>query len=271
MANKHIPSYLLSHPQKPEGKRIENLIVSFTSFPARIEKVWMVVECIKRQTYLPEKIILWLSKDQFPTDSSIPQSLWSRVDELFEIRMVGGDIKSHKKYYYAFRDFKIKTIITIDDDVFYHPDTIKTLVKTSQKYRSCVVANVTARITFTNGRLDSYTLWDTNIKAYNSNNLIQKGIGGVLYPPNQLPALTLREDLFMELAPMADDLWLNAMGRLKNICVVQSPLHLLYLEIKDNSPSLSTTNVGQNKNDEQIRKIRSYFMRNYDNDLYKEN
>src|SRR5690554_3540856 len=34
------------------------LIVSFTSFPARIDNVWLVVESILRQSVKPDKIIL---------------------------------------------------------------------------------------------------------------------------------------------------------------------------------------------------------------------
>src|SRR5690554_3260312 len=59
-----------------ENQTIEDgLIVSFTSFPARIKKVHLVVESILRQTVLPHRIILWLSKEQFPTEKSLPKKL----------------------------------------------------------------------------------------------------------------------------------------------------------------------------------------------------
>lgn len=72
------------------------IIVSLTSFPARINNVWLVVECMLRQTVHADKIILWLSKDQFPSDDCIPFSLKKRISDVFEIRMVSGDIRSHK-------------------------------------------------------------------------------------------------------------------------------------------------------------------------------
>ena len=68
---------------------IENgVIISFTSFPARINDVWKVVESLKNQSILPAKIILWLSKEQFPDGSGIPASLKDREGDIFEIRIV---------------------------------------------------------------------------------------------------------------------------------------------------------------------------------------
>ena len=57
-ANRILPRYL----EKAHTHRgtIENgVIISFTSFPARINDVWKVVESLKNQSILPEKIILW--------------------------------------------------------------------------------------------------------------------------------------------------------------------------------------------------------------------
>lgn len=102
-----LPWFLSKKKVIYKGKIQKNLIVSLTSFPARIEYVWMVVETIKRQTVLPEKIILWLSVDQFPSMESVPKTLLNEQNEMFEIRMVNDDIRSYKKYYYAMKYFQI--------------------------------------------------------------------------------------------------------------------------------------------------------------------
>ena len=99
-ANKYLPLYL-SQSLPKNGKPEPGVVISFTSFPARIADVWQVVKSLKNQTVLPEKIILWLSKEQFPTKSTIPDSLCQEEDKLFEIRMVDEDIRSHKKFYYV--------------------------------------------------------------------------------------------------------------------------------------------------------------------------
>src|ERR1035437_9478438 len=48
-------NYNLNYTTKTEDK----VIVSLTSFPVRIGRLWLVIETILRQTLKPEKIILW--------------------------------------------------------------------------------------------------------------------------------------------------------------------------------------------------------------------
>ena len=44
----------------------EEVIVSLTTFPARISTVWITIETIFRQEVMPDRIVLWLAKEQFP-------------------------------------------------------------------------------------------------------------------------------------------------------------------------------------------------------------
>ena len=267
-ANKVLPRYL-AKPHEPKGKREEGVILSFTSFPARIKEVWQVVESLKNQSVLPEKIILWLSKDQFPTRGSIPESLWKEEDHLFEIRLVDGDIRSHKKYYYVMQEYPDKTFVTCDDDVYYHPDTLKNLVETSRLFPGCIIANTTRVITCdSSGEILPYNQWKSVHRAFTYDNLIQIGVGGVLYPPGCLHELTLRKDLFFTLTPMADDIWLNCMARLKGTRIVQSDMTQLLIDIYNGSPSLSSVNRGESKNDEQIANLRKYLREHDLEDVY---
>lgn len=84
-----VPSYLQRARPSMQSSEIP-VVVSFTSFPERINYVWQVVECLFRQTYRPEKIILWLSKKQFSDLSAIPTSLRCRMNDIFEIRFTKG-------------------------------------------------------------------------------------------------------------------------------------------------------------------------------------
>lgn len=260
-ANQILPRYL-AKPRKLAGHVEPGLIVSFTSFPARINEVWLVVESLKNQSVLPEKIILWLSKDQFPNKESIPISLWKEEDNLFEIRMVEGDIRSHKKFYYVMQEFPDKTFVTCDDDIYYHPDTIKHLVDCGRRFPGCVIANSTRHIQFdSQGRLLPYNQWKVVQLPYTYDNLIQIGVGGVLYPPKVLHELTLRKDLFLTLTPMADDIWLNCMARLNGTPVV-SAVRISPLSVQSDSPSLSSENKGENKNDLQLANLVEFLKNN---------
>lgn len=271
VALRRVPKYL-SKKNTLQGRRIENLIVSFTSFPARIANVWQVVECMKRQTYLPEKIVLWLSKDQFPHNSDVPESLRYQVDNLFEIRMVDGDIRSHKKWYYTFLEYSGKSIVTIDDDVYYHCDTLKYLVDCSRLFPNCVIANNTKQITFTDGKIQPYDRWIVDVPPYKKENLVQIGVGGVLYPPCYATTpLLLDKDLFLRLTPLADDLWLNAMAKIQDVPIVQTPFPYLIINMDNGSaPSLSNVNLGQSQNDKQLSNLQMYFKEKFNKDIYSE-
>lgn len=270
LANRTLPSFLIRNAENP---RVYNkLLVSLTSYPARINDVWKVIECIKKQTVLPEKIILWLSNDQFKDRTSIPANILRQEDGLFEVRLVEGDIRSHKKYYYAFQLFPDWTTITCDDDVFYDSNMIKRLVDTSRLYPGCVVANHSVEILFgKNGDALSYHNWGTTEKPGLSKNRCQIGIGGVLYPPHLLDEMVLDKEVFMNAAPYADDLWLNAMARLNRVPVVQTSKWFLPLPVVGNSTSLSDINNGENKNDVQLTSIREFIKNTRGLDIYTSN
>lgn len=140
IANWYLPRFL-AKPVAPSSLYDNDLIVSLTSFPGRINDVWKVIESLKRQTVKPGRIILWLSIQQFPSKSQIPQSLTKLEDELFSIRLVDEDFRSHKKYFYSIREFPDKTIITCDDDVYYDEDMIRRLVDTAKRYPNCIISH----------------------------------------------------------------------------------------------------------------------------------
>lgn len=268
VSNIFFPLYL---KRKLEDNRIiaTNVIISMTSFPARISKVWMVVQTLKRQSYIPEKIILWLSQQQFPTKESIPSKLWNEVDELFEIRFVSEDIRSHKKYYYAMKDFPLKTIVTCDDDIFYHSQMLKSLLDVNND-NSCIVSNICSQLSYDeNDNLKPFMNWNIIVESYSRINNVQIGAGGVLYPPHSLDEMVLRKDLFMKLTPLADDLWLNCMARILKTPIIKSGLNIIPLPIViKGAPTLESVNCGENKNDEQIINLRKYLREIGSADVY---
>ena len=267
-ANRVLPYYLQNNHQALKGVVKKDLIVSFTSFPARINIVWMVVESLRNQSVLPEKVVLWLSKDQFP-DCKIPDSLSSQIDDFFEVRFVEGDIRSHKKYYYALKEYPDKSIITVDDDIFYHPDTIKYLVKSAEIYPGAIIGNIVKIVTKTDNTISPYASWPYMMKSGTASNLIPIGAGGVLYPAHSLDPIVLREDLFMKLAPMADDLWLNVVSRYTGTKVAHSKTNLLFLEIQSDAPSLASVNNGLGRNDVQLADILEYFKSEHNHEIYE--
>jgi len=81
--------------------------------------------------------------------------------------------------------------------------------------------------------------------------------------------LVLDSDVFMNLCPSADDIWLNAMARLNSTPVVKSAKKVQLLPIVNRSPSLNSVNNGEiNLNDTQIGQLRNYLISNNLEDVY---
>jgi hypothetical protein len=87
--------------------------------------------------------------------------------------------------------------------------------------------------------------------------LFPTGAWGVLYPPGSLSEEVANEMVFMEICPTADDIWLKAMSALKGTPVRKvAPRHRHLHTIEGTRErTLRDINVGQNKNDEQIRSV----------------
>ncbi|MFI3315433.1 MAG: glycosyl transferase, partial [Rikenellaceae bacterium] len=132
------------------------LIVSLTSFPARIESVHLVVETIFRQTVKPDMIILWLSNEQFDGVDSLSDNLIKQQSRGLTIKFKDGDIRSHKKYYYVLKEFPDANIITVDDDIFYKDTLIADLLRYHKSHPDCIVSHYSKKIVTNNNTLASY-------------------------------------------------------------------------------------------------------------------
>lgn len=205
-----------------EEVREKRIIVSLTSYPARINKVPATIGSLLRQTVKPDKIVLWLGIEKFPE---------KRLPEIYdEIRRCGVDIefrqdlKSHTKYFYAIQEFSEDIIITVDDDLIYHNTMVEELYKSYVKYPNCISALRVHKMRFaSDGSLMPYMSW---IYEYNSeigsksHRYFATGTGGVLYPPHSLHKEATNLMVIKERCHNHDDLWLKVMEVMNGTKVV---------------------------------------------------
>lgn len=230
------------------GKDInDNVIVSMTSFPARIKNVWMVVDSICRQKMRPSSINLYLASEEFPNKvNDLPHIL--RRYEKYGLRIVWvpENLKPHKKYYYSFQEFPDKAVITIDDDIYYRDDMISRLWKISREEKKTICANRVTPILNSKFELSKYNDWgkDQNVTPGMSYNYLAIGTCGVLYPPNVLrEKKVLEADSIIRNCLDADDLWLKCHEILNEIPVKTGPFYCQSIELLGSqSVSLNTSN-----------------------------
>lgn len=134
-----------------------------------------------------------------------------------------NNYKSHKKYLYAFDKYPDALIVTVDDDLVYPKDMIKSLIMGYESYPNAVIARRVHRITWDDkGKIRPYLLWDGECETIliPSHSLIATTGAGTLFPPGSLHKDYNNIGLIQDLAPTADDIWLKVMLLLQGTKVV---------------------------------------------------
>lgn len=253
------------------------LTVSFTSYPARIRFVPAMLSTLLKQTRPANQIVLYLSEDQFPgRETDLPEELQNAQKESrLQIRWVTGDLKPHKKYIYAFRDFPEDIIVTVDDDVLYAPELLEQLWQAHLEHPEAVVAGRTHLITLDkDGHPNPYTQWIHCTQGFDdgpSMQLIAIGIAGVLYDPKLFPPELFDEESIHSLCLEADDLWLKAMELVAGVPVVRASNPELIRTIADSQETaLYLQNLNENRNDVFLTNVIGYIKEVYGKDLVTE-
>lgn len=257
--------WIEKHPSKKYGlnkkQREQKVIVSLTSFPKRINEVWLTIETLFRQTYKADKIILWLAESQFQGIESLPENLRRLQERGLTIRFC-DDLRSHKKYFYTMQEYPDDLVILADDDNFFPMDTIKKLMRMHKRYPKEIVCMTTAIITGVDKLPDEWGRPRYNERIEHSS-IAQPFTGqGTLYPPHLLDEEYLfRKDLILDLCPYADDLWLVYMALRKGTKTSAAyKVRSLPITIYGTFESgLWHINGKDRKNDIQWQKILNYF------------
>jgi len=235
------------------------ITISLTTFGRRINDVYLALESIAKQTLKPNRVILWLSQDEFHPEK-LPMTLINLKLRGLEIKFC-KDLRSYKKIIPTIKECPNDLIITIDDDVIYNFDLIEVLYKNYLKDTKVIYCGHAKVMKIKNKLKFDYNSW---VKANeNSDESLMNfpvGFGGVLYFPGCFDKEVLNVDIFMSLAPTADDIWLKAMSLINKIPVKQVSgdfskfAKLIPLEIAQED-SLSIANVRMGKNNEQLTNV----------------
>jgi len=248
-------------------KRSKKVTVSLTSYPARFPTIHICIKSLLRQSYKPDRIVLYLGDDS--PEKAVSQNILQLIPFGLEIKHRPDNLKPHKKYIYAMQEYPDDIIITVDDDMMYGKDLILSLISSYQKYPDAVSARRTHKLL---GNGEIHTLWTKEKKP--SMQLLAGGGGGVLYPPHCLPSVAFDTELVKKLCLDIDDLWLKVMQIMNNVMIVYvhaKGLKANYIQIqkaqsRDSSESrkyfIETDNGYVPKVDTYIAQIQEHFSIN---------
>jgi hypothetical protein len=201
------------------------LIVSLTSYPARYPTLAKTLKSLLDQDVAADRTILWIAHDDL---AALPAEVRALEAHGLEIRAC-EDMRSFKKLVPALRDFPGACIVTADDDVYYRPGWLGTLVAIAQAKPGAVVGyRCNLALRHADGSFRPYREWPmaTSKSADTTDGLLfPTGVGGVLYPPGGFDPQVLDVAAFQALCPRADDVWFFWMARLAGttLCGVGSP------------------------------------------------
>ena len=245
-------------------------VVSLTTYPARVGNVWRVIEMAANQRGIQDKyaICLYLIKSEFE-GIDLPAKIKELQARGLTVKFNEENLKCHNKYFYAFKDYPEKTIITIDDDLQYNHHSISGLIKKNKEYPDCIIYNRGNRIL----KNEPYNNWPFVEKlTCPQHDVFPTGVGGVLYPPHCCNRFVTDMEVIKKTCLRADDLWLNFMSRLNHIKVVQTGLKSTYMVLPDTSQQtalwLVNNDVVQVGNDVQINEITKWSLKELNCDYF---
>lgn len=236
-----------------------HIVISLTSYPARFNTVCKTLKSLLNQNMKPDRIIVYLDV----ADETVTTEMRDLEKYGIEYRTGMENLKLHTKYFFAMQEFPQSLIITVDDDLFYPKDLVRSLFLGWKKHPDCVCARRVHKMTFNlNGDLNPYNDWIHEYRSpVPSHLLVATGIGGVLYPPHCLDSRAFDTKLIKTNCLDADDIWLKTMALLNNTKVFWVQNAMVHPPVVEGSQktALQYMNVMENRNDLYIANMERLF------------
>lgn len=248
-------------------KRDEKIILSLTSFPERIDEIKFTLYSLLNQNLKPDKLVLWLAREQFPNgEKDIPKDVLNLKKNGLSIRWC-NDLGSYKKLIPSLKEYSNDIIVTADDDLFYHENWLKQLYSDHKLYPNNIISQRVRKIKLNNENiLQNYSDWElTKEEELPSFLNFSTNGAGSLFPPNSLHKDILNEELFHQLCPSGDDIWVWAMAVLNKTKikgVADNMAELIYVNVARELNILNQKtlySVNALNNDSQIKNILEYY------------
>jgi hypothetical protein len=206
----------------------QQLIVSLTSYPARMGTTWLATESLLRQDTKPTMVILNLFEGEFP-GRKLPSTIEKQMARGLEIRWHAENLRVYLKVLPTIKSFNDALVVAVDDDIIYDRCVLTDLMAGYRKYPNCVIARDVREIKVRNGKVLPVPYWiftETEGSYHEidpSTNLVPEGLGGMLFPPHIFHKDLHKKEIFSQLCPTDDDVWYYTMAVANETKVVKIP------------------------------------------------
>lgn len=258
-----------------ETNHAPQTIISLTSHGSRLNTVRYTLFSLLDQKTRPDKIILWVGHND---KKYITKGLTRLVGKGLEIRFC-EDIGSYTKLIYTLEAYPEATVITVDDDIIYHKNWLTILLAKHHENPQKIICYRAHGIKVDeNHHPLPYHDWAESIKpeiyfgeeGNSPFSIFPTGVGGVLYPPKCFHKDITNRELFLALAPFADDIWFWAMAVIHEKYADESPYYVIekkyqkrikYVDFQsqEEGSALYLTNMVCHENDRQLRAVMAHY------------
>lgn len=256
-----------------EEKRTPQIIVSMTSFPARIDHVKNVIGNMLLQTMKPDKIVLWLSKDQFPEqENDLPEQLIKMKAYGVDIEWCDGDIKAYKKFLPAMKKYPEDILVLVDDDLVYSPELVEKLYLAHQRFPDAIIASRCHEIgRDENGKIISYRSWkkqcDHDTYQFKDDWFFTGG-AGTLLPPHIFGEEIFDVETIEQICPLADDVWLNVNAAMNKVPIINTAIYHRLTRIEATQEA-RLEDINRDQNDVQLKAVVEKYRHQLSGTIYE--
>lgn len=183
-----------------------------------MQTTWLAIESLLRQNEKPDRIILNLFEGEFP-GRVLPFTIRHQMKRGLEINWVKKNLKVFLKVMPTVQKYPNAVIVAVDDDVIYPSERLSHLIEGHKRHPDCVICT-DARVMKKKGRslLPVHQWYFSGLQNMStqemgpSSDFIPEGIYGFLFPVNSFcQSYFFNSELFFNLCPTDDDLWLYTM------------------------------------------------------------
>lgn len=243
----------------------KNIYISLTSIFQNQTELLITLKSIMNQTYLPNKIFIYLSEEPYLLDKGFPNKNITNheLNDFIDRNKIIVNWVKNTGPYRKLLPLLEKVwnenclIITIDDDTEYHKDLIKNLINDYDIHK-CVINYRGFTMKFNKLEDINYENRDTVIKKYLYN--FPTGKGGILYHPSffyKTGDLIFNEILYKETCITGDDIWFNFVRICNKIeCYIDNKPYMIkdYTTSSSLYTNFNSRNLLNSKNIQQVVK-----------------
>lgn len=202
-----------------EGK----VIVSCTTTRQRLPMLLYTITSLQHQSRQPDRIVVNISAEPFLSDTGIESvPTWLELAPV-EINWVPNTGPYRKLLPLLNQCSDYDRLVTVDDDVLYHPEWLAMLLQMDEEHPDHLVCTRARKMKRGFFGWKRYSHWRILKQRTQGLEIMPTGSGGILYKKALLDMVFINDPQAQALAPTTDDLWFRMAGLLKSTPVLVDP------------------------------------------------